>query len=57
MGAPRFFVDAPLSRAIVGTEIALPDDVVHHALRVLRLGRGDDIALFDGTGGEYRGTI
>jgi RsmE family RNA methyltransferase len=30
---------------------------VHHALRVLRLGRGDDIALFDGTGGEYQGTI
>ena len=57
MGAPRFFVDAPLSQAVVGTEIALPDDVVHHALRVLRLGRGDDIALFDGTGGEYQGTI
>jgi len=57
MGAPRFFVDVPLSQAIVGNEVALPDDVAHHALRVLRLAPGDEITLFDGTGGEYHGAI
>ena len=57
MGAPRFFVDRSLSSASVGAEIALPDDVAHHALRVLRLDPGDAIALFDGTGGEYAATI
>jgi 16S rRNA (uracil1498-N3)-methyltransferase len=57
MGAPRFFVDETLSSASVGAEIALPDDVAHHALRVLRLDPGDAIVLFDGTGGEYAATI
>ena len=42
---------------MVGSEVALPDDVVHHALRVLRLASGDGIVLFDGTGGEYGATI
>jgi 16S rRNA (uracil1498-N3)-methyltransferase len=57
MGAPRFFVAGALSSACVGTEIALPDPVSHHALRVLRLAVGDPIVLFDGTGGEYAATI
>jgi 16S rRNA (uracil1498-N3)-methyltransferase len=56
-GEPRFFIDGTLSSADVGAEIALPDDVAHHALRVLRLDPGDAIALFDGTGGEYAATI
>jgi len=57
MGAPRFFVDAPLAPAMVGSEIALPDDVAHHAMRVLRLAPADEIVLFDGNGGEYRATV
>jgi len=57
MGAPRFFARDALSTASVGTEAALPADVAHHALRVLRLTPGDAVVLFDGTGGEYAGTI
>ena len=43
--------------AAVGREITLPETVAHHALRVLRLGEGDSITLFDGMGGEYSATI
>ena len=57
MGAPRFFARDVLANASVGTELALPDDVAHHAMRVLRLSPGDAIALFDGSGGEYAATI
>ena len=46
---PRFFVDAPL---VGGESIRLPDDVAHHALRVLRLRAGAPIVLFNGRGGE-----
>lgn len=42
---------------MAGSEVALPDDVAHHALRVLRLATGDEITLFDGRGGEYPSTI
>ena len=56
MGAPRFFVE-PLSSPQAGTEVALPERVAHHALRVLRLAPGDTMVLFDGTGGEHRATI
>jgi 16S rRNA (uracil1498-N3)-methyltransferase len=37
---PRFFMGEPAVPLIAGTEIALPDTVVHHATRVLRLGPG-----------------
>jgi 16S rRNA (uracil1498-N3)-methyltransferase len=37
----------------VGTTIALPADVAHHAARVNRLAVGDALTLFDGAGGEY----
>lgn len=57
MGAPRFFVAAMLATAGVGTEVALPDAVAHHALRVLRLAVGDEITLFTGCGGEYAATL
>ena len=57
MAAPRFFLGGTLVPPGVGTEMALPDDVAHHALRVLRLVPGDEIVLFDGSGGEYRATI
>ena len=50
MAIPRFFCAAPLAPRI---EIALPDELAHHALRVLRLRDQQAIILFDGRGGEY----
>lgn len=55
--AQRFFVGGVVDRSQIGTSIALPDEVVHHALRVLRLATGTPITLFDGSGGEYRATL
>ncbi|MBZ0177832.1 MAG: 16S rRNA (uracil(1498)-N(3))-methyltransferase [Melioribacteraceae bacterium] len=50
----RFFCPQPLvSRSLA----ELPPATAHHALRVLRLGVGDAVTLFDGTGGEYAGRI
>ena len=46
---PRFHVASPLSPALVGTTIALPDEVAHHVVRVLRLDVGAALTLFDGT--------
>ena len=54
MPAPRFFVEQPLS---VGTHVALPAAVAHHARTVLRLREGDSIVLFNGQGGEYRARL
>jgi 16S rRNA (uracil1498-N3)-methyltransferase len=45
---PRFYLDGPLDRpsaTLTGTE-------AHHLARVLRAGRGDRVALFDGRGTE-----
>jgi 16S rRNA (uracil1498-N3)-methyltransferase len=50
---PRFHCPIPLS---IGASIALPDNVVHH-MHVLRLSSGDNIVLFNGSGGEYIATI
>lgn len=57
MPAPRFFVPESLSPEVVGTSFPLPDDVAHHAVRVLRLPLGAPIRLFDGRGGEYRAAL
>jgi len=35
----------------------LPDNVAHHALRVLRLAVGDRVVLFTGAGGEFAATL
>ena len=35
-----------------GGELALPDELAHHALRVLRLRDGESVILFDGKGDE-----
>ncbi|MDR2365284.1 MAG: 16S rRNA (uracil(1498)-N(3))-methyltransferase [Zoogloeaceae bacterium] len=50
MNTPRFFCDLPLT---ANTELELPEAVVRHATRVLRLPSGARITLFDGQGGEY----
>jgi 16S rRNA (uracil1498-N3)-methyltransferase len=57
MGVARFFVPFSLSSAAVGTTMALPPVVAHHAVRVARLSVGDALTLFDGTGGEYAAQI
>jgi 16S rRNA (uracil1498-N3)-methyltransferase len=50
MTIPRFHCDMPLGQSAV---FGLPEAVAHHAVRVLRLKVGDDLVLFDGTGGEH----
>lgn len=51
---PRFYVPAldPASRAA-----SLPEEEARHLTRVMRLGAGDEIAVFDGRGHEYRARI
>lgn len=51
---PRFFCNRPMR---VGASVELPQEVAHHALRVLRLRLGATIMLFDGSGGEYRACL
>ncbi|WP_363323697.1 16S rRNA (uracil(1498)-N(3))-methyltransferase [Accumulibacter sp.] len=51
---PRFHCPIPLA---VGMQTDLPERVAHHAVKVLRLRRGDDLTLFNGAGGEYRARI
>lgn len=50
MASPRFYCPAPITANQV---MALPADLAHHAVRVLRLASGTPIVLFDGLGGEY----
>jgi len=52
--APRFFCPQRLE---AGALAELPLMAAHHAERVLRLREGDDVVLFDGMGGEYRGRL
>ena len=54
MMTSRFFCPPPL---VSGSLAELPPAAAHHALRVLRLGVGDPVVLFDGAGGEYPGRI
>jgi len=49
MSAPRFFCD---QLPHIGQHLTLPQPLAHHALRVLRLGQGADMVLFDGRGGQ-----
>jgi 16S rRNA (uracil1498-N3)-methyltransferase len=50
----RLYVDSALS---AGVDIILPSDQAHYVARVMRLGTGDSLALFDGANGEWRATI
>src|SRR3954454_2732416 len=51
---PRFYV--PDLDPLV-TTAALPADEAHHLTRVLRLGEGDEVAVFDGRGHEFRARV
>ncbi len=54
MRVTRIFVDQKLAS---GKGIGLPEQAGLHLTRVLRLEPGAPITLFDGTGGEYEGTL
>ena len=54
MRISRVFVDADLA---VGAELELPRDSVDHLVKVLRLGVGARITLFNGRGGEYAASL
>lgn len=54
MRVTRVYVDAPLGS---GAQLALPEGAARHVARVLRLGVGDALRLFNGRGGEYDATI
>ncbi len=50
-------VYCPESPAAAGAEIELPPDESHYVRRVLRLGPGETLGLFDGRGGEWAAEI
>jgi len=54
MSAPRFYCQMPLA---AGLRADLPEGAARHAARVLRLRAGDELTLFDGSGGEYGARI
>jgi len=54
MTTPRFYCPLPLHP---GERLALPDDLAHHAVRVLRLKPGQAIVLFNGNGGQYGASL
>jgi RsmE family RNA methyltransferase len=53
----RRFYAPQLSFAADGKSVTLSDDEARHARDVLRLGRGDEVFVFDGEGREYRCAI
>ena len=50
----RIYADTPLA---VSARVMLSQEASHHLLRVLRCRRNDNITLFNGHGGSYRGRI
>ncbi len=53
MRLSRFFIDTPLSLG----EHSLPEAQAHYIGRVRRMGEGDELQLFDGSGSEFLGTL
>jgi 16S rRNA (uracil1498-N3)-methyltransferase len=54
MRVTRVFVDAALT---AGAQLELPAGAARHVVRVLRLGSGDALTLFNGRGGEFESAI
>ncbi|MGA8277762.1 MAG: 16S rRNA (uracil(1498)-N(3))-methyltransferase [Rhodanobacteraceae bacterium] len=54
MRTPRIHVPQPLA---CGDKVRLPRAASEHLARVLRLGAGDPLVLFDGDGNEYKGEL
>ena len=51
---PRLFCPGDIA---AGALLKLPDQAAHHAVRVLRLGPGDAVRLFNGAGAEWQAEI
>ena len=54
MRVPRLHVDGPLA---ADGSLPLPEAAGRHVTKVLRLGPGDALVVFDGLGGEYDATV
>jgi 16S rRNA (uracil1498-N3)-methyltransferase len=54
MRATRQYVDAPLGE---GARLALPESALQRLVRVLRMGPGDEVLLFNGDGHDYRARL
>ncbi len=54
MRVPRIYVPNPLA---VGTTLSFGAKAMNHVVRVLRLGKGAPLILFNGTGGEFRAAV
>ncbi len=54
MRVPRIFHPQPLT---ANSQLVLDDNAARHVAKVLRLGNGAELILFDGHGGEYPATI
>jgi 16S rRNA (uracil1498-N3)-methyltransferase len=51
---PRLFVDAPLAP---DSEVTLDGDQAHYLTRVMRMGPGDPVRLFNGRDGEFDASL
>jgi 16S rRNA (uracil1498-N3)-methyltransferase len=51
---PRFYFPGVLPHT---GEVEFLPDAAHHAIKVLRLGNGDSVVLFDGSGGELHARL
>lgn len=54
MSRRRFYLPKP---GIRESYVELPPDQAHHLRRVLRIGNGEEVELFDGEGGLYLGAV
>ncbi len=52
--APRLFIDQPLNE---GADVALDGPAAHYLLKVMRLGEGAPLTLFDDKSGDYAATV
>lgn len=50
----RLFVESPLQK---GVDVICRDEQAHYLARVMRLKIGDELALFNGRDGEWRGAV
>jgi 16S rRNA (uracil1498-N3)-methyltransferase len=57
MSAPRLYLGGDAGHVAIGSELALPAAVAHHAANVLRLRAADRVTLFTGSGGEFAATV
>ncbi|AIL32510.1 16S rRNA (uracil(1498)-N(3))-methyltransferase [Basilea psittacipulmonis] len=54
MATPRFYCSISLNQE---EKVTLSKEASHHAMRALRLHNGDEVILFNGKGGQWKGKI